>query len=112
MSLPADVTIDNNSAPMRGNDVVAQLNNAITEIRTLRTGLAELAAAHNALAIKADTLATAYNATLTKLDSDAGVTGTDYHATNPAVVTFESGNAVVATAYATDSTHIAKKLKH
>jgi hypothetical protein len=89
MALPADLTIDIDAPPLRGVDVLAQLNNAIEEIRVLRTALAALA--------------TSYNATLTKLDADGGVTDVNYNSTK----------AVVTTTYATDTTHVARKIhKH
>lgn len=55
---------------LRGSDVAdmrLQLNKAIDDIEVLRAGL--------------NTLATNYNAVLTKLDADAGVTDTNYNST-------------------------------
>jgi len=98
MSLPADITIDRDTPPVRGNDLVAQINNLIDENRTLRTGLADTAAALNLLQTAVDTMAT-------KLNADAGVTDTNYAATN-------ATHAVTTTAFATDTTHKAHKLKH
>lgn len=98
MALPADVTIDANSSPLRGTDYQRQINHLVDEVRTLRTGLAALAVQFNAVLVKLDTQAT-------KLNADGGVTDANYAAT------YVSGNAAVDTAYATDATHVAAKLK-
>lgn len=86
MGTPADVTLDRDTPPLRGEDVRTQLNHLIADVRVLRTGLAALAAA--------------YNASLTKLDADAGVTDANYNATG----------AVVTTTYALDTTLTAAKV--
>jgi hypothetical protein len=86
MALPSDVTEDLNTAPLRGRQTRAQLNNLIADVRVLRTALAALAAA--------------YNTALAKLDADGGVTDTNYVATG----------AVVTTTYAADTTLTAAKV--
>lgn len=63
----------------------SQLNNAIDDLEVLRAAL--------------NTLATNFNATLTKLDADAGVTDANY----------SSLQAVVRTAYDTASDLVAAK---
>lgn len=48
------------------NDLLVQFNKLVDDVETLRAGLG--------------TLGTNFNATLTKLDADAGVTDTNYNA--------------------------------
>lgn len=65
---------DNLGHPSSANrDHALQHNKVIADLEVLRAGLAALAAK--------------FNAVLTKLDSDAGVTDTNYSATNAVTVT-------------------------
>lgn len=60
-----------------------EYNKMVDDIEKIRAGLAALALA--------------YNATLAKLDADAGVTDVNYAATNPAVnATYDNANDLAA----------------
>jgi len=60
----------------------ASLNKIVDDVEVLRAGL--------------NTLATNFNATLTKLDADAGVTDTNYNATQAVVrTTYDAAGDVV-----------------
>ncbi len=69
MALTSTTSIRKGNLDLSGDEIVA----VVDELQTKVTALAALA----------NELKTDYNATLAKLDADAGVTDTNYAATNP-----------------------------